>query len=429
MERFRWNVYADQPHNIASRKERLKHHLKYGGSYLSLVSSNLRRAYPVLSLYRKYRERMYKEPSRIDSPFAVSASPTEDKNEEVVKNLKEIGVNKTLVRIPSWERKRLGLYENFIELLVKSRFEVTIALLQNRDDVLSPVRWQSFMKEVFSRFRLIVSFFELGHAWNRTKWGVWDYQEYLKLATPALSLGHDQGVKLVGPAVIDFEFHLYPPVLKALPFDKVSSLLYVDRQGPPENGQFGWTTAKKVALLKAIIDVCSQKGRDCWITEVNWPLKGTGKYSPASGQPNVSEDQQADYLVRYFVICLASGLVQRIYWWQLVAPGYGLIDNRPKQWRCRPSFNALKTLIKHLEGSTFTQKIPDSSAEIYLFSKGEEDFALCWTNGPPYDYAFSRNVSRVLDREEKETPFFFDKVKITGSPKYVFFEDQLTQNR
>jgi hypothetical protein len=151
-------------------------------------------------------------------------------------------------------------------------------------------------------------------------------------------------------------------------------------------------------------------------------LKGTGKYSPASGKPNVSEDQQADYLLRYFVICLSSGLVERIYWWQLVAPGYGLIDSRPKEWRRRPSFRALKTLIKYLEGSTFTEKIGNSGLEMYLFSRGKENFVLCWTNGPPCDFAFSRNVSRVLDREGKEVPFIFDRVKITESPKYVFFE-------
>jgi hypothetical protein len=422
MEKFRWNVYADQPHNIASRKERLKHHLKHGASYLSLIASNSRWAYPVLGLYRKYRDRMYREPFRIESPFAVSVSPAGERNEEVIINLKEIGINKTLVRIPSWERKKLGRYEKFIEFLIKNEFEVTIALLQNREDVLSSIRWRSFVKEVFSQFERKSSFFEIGHAWNRTKWGVWDYKEYIKLAAPALSFARDYGVKLVGPAVIDFEFHLYPAVLKAVPFDKVSSLLYVDRQGAPENAQFGWTTAKKVALLKAIIDSCSPKGRDCWITEVNWPLKGTGRYSPASGKPNVSEDQQADYLVRYFVICLSSGLVERIYWWQLVAPGYGLIDSRPSEWRRRPSYKALKILIEYLEGSTFTEKADNSDLEMYIFSRRKENFALCWTKGPTCDFTFSRNVSRVLDREGKEVPFIFNRVKITGSPKYVFFE-------
>jgi len=421
MDEFRWNVYADQPHNVASRKERLKHHIKNKASYLSLAVLSFRWAFPVLKHYRKYWKSMYGKPLRIEDPFAVSVSPAGEKNEEVLKHLKEIGVNKSLVRIPSWEREKLALYEEFLELLLKQKIDLTVALLQEREDVLNPSRWLSFMEEVFSRFGQKCSFFEIGHAWNRAKWGVWDYKEYFKLARPALSLAQDYGVKLVGPAVIDFEFHLYPPILKVIPFDKVSSLLYVDRQGAPENSQFGWTTAKKVALLKAVVDSCSRRERGCWITEVNWPLKGTGKYSPASGRPNISEDEQADYLVRYFLICLASGFVERIYWWQLVAPGYGLIDSRQRIWRQRPSFHALKALVSHIKGSTFKGKVQESQAEIFMFSKGEESFAVCWTKGACCDYVFSEKVTRVLNREGREIPFHPRRIQIEGSPKYVFF--------
>jgi len=250
---------------------------------------------------------------------------------------------------------------------------------------------------------------------------VWDYREYLKLAQPALSLALRYGVKLVGPAVIDFEFHLYPPVLGKIPFEKVSSLLYVDRQGAPENKQFGWDTARKIVLLKAIIDCCSKNGKECWITEVNWPLQGTGKYSPASGKPNVSEEEQADYLVRYFVICLASGLVERVYWWQLAAPGYGLIDNHPKEWRRRPSFHALQTLVRHVGGSTFVEKVQDSYHKIFMFNNGEEDFAVCWINGSHGDYRFSRKIARVLNRAGEEISFSNNSVRIERSPKYIFF--------
>jgi hypothetical protein len=229
-------------------------------------------------------------------------------------------------------------------------------------------------------------------------------------------------VKLVGPAVIDFEFHLYPPTLNRIPFDKVSSLLYVDKQGAPENTQFGWSTARKIALLKAVVDKCSTKSRDCWITEFNWPLEGTGKYSPASGRPNVSEEEQANYLVRYFVICLASGLIQRIYWWQLVAPGYGLVDSRESVWRKRPSFMAFKTMVKFLEGSTFIQTLSDVEGEIYLFQSRQGRFAVCWSKEKSAEYAFPWRVSRVLDRDGEELPAHPEQVKIDGRPRYVFFD-------
>ena len=419
--KFEWNEFTDQPHNIAPRSERFKHHLKHADTYFSLITSNLRQAIPILSLYRRYWKRIFQKPAKLEGAFALSASPYPQRNGEVIECLKEAGVRKSLVRVPSWEREKLDLYQQFLELLHKQRIEPVIALLQQREDVLFPCRWQSFLEEAFSLFGRICPFFEIGHAWNRTKWGLWDYKEYLKLARPAVSLAERCGVKLVGPAVIDFEFHLYPPILQVIPFDKVSSLLYVDRLGAPENSQFGWTTARKIALLKAVVDLTSSGGRDCWITEVNWPLKETGKYSPASGRPNVSEEEQANYLVRYFIISLASGFIERIYWWQLVAPGYGLIDSRENIWRKRPSFSAFKTMVSLLEGSVFMEKGRTSQAEIFFFSKGGESFAVCWTRGRPFEYNFLRQVRRVLTRDGEEISFQPERIKIEESPKYVFF--------
>jgi hypothetical protein len=251
---------------------------------------------------------------------------------------------------------------------------------------------------------------------------VWNYKEYLQLARPAAELAYRYGVKIVGPAVIDFEFHLYPPVLKEIPFDKVSSLLYVDRVGPPENTQFGWDTAAKVALLKATVDMSAKKGKDLWITEVNWPLKDTGKYSPASGKPNVSEGQQADYLVRYHILTLASGFVERVYWWQLVAPGYGLIDSRGGTWRKRPSYFALKTMVTILEGSTFIRKIEHPDVHLFSFRKNGETCVVCWTPGPSIELSFPFRVKRIVGRDGQGEPVNDNRILIEESPKYVFCE-------
>ena len=223
--------------------------------------------------------------------------------------------------------------------------------------------------------------------------------------------------------MIDFEFHLYPPTLRVLPFDKVSSLLYVDRVGAPENAQFGWTAAKKIALFRAVADRSARKPVGAWITEFNWPLEGTGKYSPASGKPNVTEDEQADYLVRYYVLGLASGLVERMFWWQLVAPGYGLVDDREPVWRWRPGFAALKAMIEILSGSVFTGRDAAPGAEIYRFKKDGKELAVCWTNGPPLAHDFKRPVDTIVGRDGgggAAEPG--GEVKIDRTPKYVFFK-------
>ncbi|MFZ2054184.1 MAG: hypothetical protein WAU81_08295 [Candidatus Aminicenantales bacterium] len=418
---FAWNDFADQPHNVAPRKERLRYHFKHAGSYLGLAAANAALAVPVLRRYRQYRKTMHRRPVEIGSPFAVSCSPAGERDDEVVESLTAAGIRQTLVRVPSWKRGELSRYEDFIRRLRGAGFDVVCALLQRRDDVLEPSSWEGFLADVFSGLSPLCSYFEVGHAWNRTKWGVWDHKEYITLARAAVPLAARHGARLVGPAVIDFEFHLYPPTLRAVAFEKVSSLLYVDRSGAPENAPFGWTTAKKVALWKAVVDGSLDEPRECWITEMNWPLEGAGEYSPAPGKPCVSEEDQANYLVRYFIICLASGLVERIYWWQLVSPGYGLIDSRERVWRKRPGYYALSQMAGLLEGSRFEGKAPAAGAEIFLFRKGSREFAVCWTKSGAVEHEFVRAPVQIVDRDGQEQPVGPTRIWIEEKPQYVFF--------
>ena len=417
---FAWNEFADQPHNVASRRERLRHHFKHAASYLGLAAANSAVAIPVLRRCRQYIKMMHRRPVEIGLPFGVSCSPAGARNEEVAEFLKTAGIRQTLVRIPSWDRDELPRYETFFQLLRREGLDVVAALLQRRDDILEPACWTGFLDDVFSGFSALCSHFEVGHAWNRTKWGVWDHREYVALAKAAVPLAEKYGVRLVGPAVIDFEFHLYPPTLRAVAFDKVSSLLYVDRTGAPENAQFGWTTAKKVALWKAIVDTLCSEPKGCWITEMNWPLAGAGEYSPAPGKPCVSEEEQANYLVRYFVICLASGFVERIYWWQLVAPGYGLIDSRGRGWRRRPGYFALRQMVQFLEGSRFEGKAPDSAAQIFWFCKEGRRFAVCWTRQGTVDHEFAEAPRLIIGRDGEGRPAGSARVRIEERPQYVF---------
>lgn len=419
---FKWNPYADQPHNVAPKKERFRFHLKHSGSYICLILSNLSKAFPVLARYRKIRRSLYQRPVSLGDPFGIAVSLGKNDPQKIINDLEELNIEKILIRIPSWEESRLDLYKKFIKEVRDQKRKVMIALLQNREDVKDPKNWRSFLEGVFDEFRDLCEIFEIGHAWNRTKWGVWDYREYLELAYPALELAKKFGVKIAGPAVIDFEFHLYPVILKEIPFDAVSSLLYVDRVGAPENTQFGWDTAKKTALLRAVIDGSGQEGKSLWITEVNWPLEGTGKYSPASGKPNVSESLQRDYLTRYYILVLAGGLVERVYWWQLAAPGYGLIDDRNNEWRKRPAFKAMCFLISQLRNSECLGRVRNNKGEIFSFRRENKDFAVCWTNQKPIEIKFPRKIKKILSVTGEEVKVAdTDVVYIDGSPKYIYF--------
>jgi len=420
---FKWNPYADQPHNIAPKKERFRFHLKHSGSYISLLLSNISRAFPVLARYRRIRRSLYTEPVYLEDPFGIAVSPGKMDPQKIISGLEDMKIEKILIRIPSWEKDKLDLYKKFIAEVRDQKREVLIALLQNREDVKDPANWRIFLERVFDAFRDSCEVFEIGHAWNRTKWGVWDYKEYLDLAYPARELAEKFGVKTAGPAVIDFEFHLYPAVLKEITFDIISSLLYVDRVGAPENTQFGWDTANKTALLRAVIDGSGQKDKSLWITEVNWPLEGTGKYSPVSGKPNVSESLQRDYLTRYYILVLAGGLVERVYWWQLAAPGYGLIDDRDNKWRKRPAYYAMRFLVSQLRRSECLGRIQNDEAEIFSFRRNNQEFVVCWTNHKPYELKFHQEIKKVLNVTGDELKSAGDDaVYIDGSPKYVYFK-------
>jgi hypothetical protein len=428
--KFEWNEFADQPHNVAPRSERTRHHFRHWRNYLALIGSNLVWLPPAYGRYRRYRRRLYRGPLEIGSDmFGLSVSPgfgDEAGTEAVLALLRETGVRQALFRVPSWEKDRLADHEAFARLLRGNGFGLVAALLQQRRDVLETGTWAAFLEETFARLGPVCRDFEIGHAWNRTKWGVWDHSEYIGLAKTAADLRARYEVRLVGPAVIDFEFHLYPPTLRAVDFDVVSSLLYVDRVGAPENGQFGWTAAGKTALFKAVADIAGRRPRPAWITEFNWPLEGTGRWSPASGRPNVSEEAQADYLVRYYVLVLTTGLVERVYWWQLAAPGYGLVDTRESPWRRRPSFFAFRTMVDRLSGSEFLGRDRPRKggppAEVFRFRKDGRDFAMVWTTGAPHERGFDRPVKAVLGRDGKEIPRKSPAVRVDGSPKYVLFE-------
>ena len=133
----------------------------------------------------------------------------------------------------------------------------------------------------------------------------------------------------------------------------------------------------------------------CWITEVNWPLEGTGKYSPASGKPNVTEEEQADYLVRYY----------------RPRPGRrpdraGLLvaARRPRLWAHRQPRDALAAAAvasrapddgRHGPGAEFTGRPTiEDGVHIFRFRKDGRHFAVCWTIGAPVERDFERPVPR-----------------------------------
>tara|TARA_B100001123_G_C15292168_1_gene1017854 strand:+ start:1151 stop:2236 length:1086 start_codon:yes stop_codon:yes gene_type:complete len=270
--------------------------------------------------------------------------------EEIVDLVEELDVKHLLIRVPSWHIKHLDTYINFAERFPQRKLLINI--LQCRDTVENLRTWSEAVNLIVESFLPLTKEFQLGNAINRSKWGCLNLGDYLNLldSTRKIQDRFPQAT-FTGSSVIDFE-----PVatLRTLinshqyQLDACTSALYVNRRGSPYSRQFGvFDLNRKIRLIASLISLSNRCQNRFWITEINWPLLNTTPYTPNSGHPRstVDEKTQAKFLTDYYQIAHATGFVERVYWWQLINPGYGLVDHRGANIRRMPSFYAFRKLL------------------------------------------------------------------------------------
>ena len=428
-DRAVWDGLSDQPHQHAGRIERLsvrladtRHHLREMGAALGALPR-------VWHRYVELSNNLYSKPT-ILTGFGIAIRPWPDDPEGLLGALDLLGVKKVLLRLHPWQES----HEDELALaseLSRRGFELAFSLPQNRELVKDRERWRASITKISELFAGLGRHFQIGQAINRSKWGVWNVDEYLDLAADAGAvLRQTDGVELMGPAVIDYELYRTAGIVnlrrEGVVFDILSSLLYVDRRGAPENRQLGFDTVDKVLQVKAIADTARSCGGRSWITEVNWPL-WEGPHSPAGKTVSVDEETQADYLARYYLLALGTGATERVYWWQVIARGYGLMFAEADGALVRrPSFHALATLHNQLEEATFLGPIKSKEeARLYHFRSATGDpLVVAWTSdNRSATVELPAAVTRQLDRDGREhsTPDG-NRVRIDGSPRYFWLE-------
>jgi hypothetical protein len=275
-----------------------------------------------------------------------------DKGYQQLDLVDELGINHILLRLPLWDIASLNRYAAFAKEARKRDKSVLINILQDREHIEDSTLLDRSLNEVFDSLAPSSNEFQIGNAINRIKWGFYSVKEYLNFFKTAQAIRDNKfsQLQLLGPSVIDFEYFYTIRALfgsEDIMFDRISSLLYVDRAGSPYARQLGvFDTATKVRLLGAIESLSKKvKHRGMYITEVNWPLSDTAPYAPTSEKECVSIHHYCEYMRQYFQIAKDSGLVSRVYWHQLVAPGYGLIDDRSGVFKKTPGFYAFKEMV------------------------------------------------------------------------------------
>ena len=357
---FRWDGYSDQP---ATLDRAVKRRLRWRsiGSVLRNLSSVFLLPRPVLgAVVRRETPRAHANDDAIGLCVNLER-PFEDKKilsgTELAEIVGTLNISRIAVRIPLSDIDNLQDYVEFIRQF--PGYRILGVILQDRSTIEDPAKLESALERIFATLSGVVDCYQIGNAVNRLKWGFVSVDEWLEFFKVAWELRNRKfpHIRLLGGAVIDFDLLDHCRSLRnGFPFtyDGYASLLYVDRRGAPENRQMGFDLVSKIDVLRRIIESGNKvDGADArlWITEVNWPLADTGRYAPAMDHCRVGEREQLHYLVRYYLLALATGSVAACYWHQLVAPGYGLIDNRGGMVRKRPAFHGFATLCRLFNGA------------------------------------------------------------------------------
>ena len=361
---FRWDGYSDQPMTL-DKGVKWRHRLRSVGSILKKLSAMFFLIRPVLkTIFQKKILRTYLNDDGIGLCVNLER-PFEDKKIlsgfELAQIIKPLNTRRIAIRIPLCDIDSLQEYVDFIGHFPEYR--ILVVILQDRNVIEDRKELETSLECIFDALSGMVDCYQIGNAVNRLKWGFVSHDEWFEFFQVAWNLRNRKfpEIKLLGGAVIDFEMLDHCRSLRngfSVKYDGYASLLYVDRRGAPESRQMGFNLENKINLLYWIMKDSNKldpADARLWITEVNWPLNNTGRYSPTLDNCQVEEREQLFFLVRYYLLVLATGSVAACYWHQLVAPGYGLIDNRGGIVRERPAFRGFATLCRLFNGAQIEQ--------------------------------------------------------------------------
>ncbi len=347
-EPFIWDKYSDQPYVIKDKFYKKAMRKKYIFDYIKLFFVSIF-ILPLAIIIMKF----FKGKKKILNKEFYAIGVNLDKGTLQQELIEELGVENLLIRVPLWDINNIDLYVEFARsFTINSSKNILINIMQDREHIEDLTLLRNSLNTIFKKFDTLVEEYQIATTINRAKWGFFSVQEYLNVYKVAQSLRDEMfpQLKLLGPSVIDFEYYYNARAmfnLENIKYDKVSSLLYVDRRGSPYNTQYTFfDTKNKVDLLYSLVKLSPKCITDeVYITEVNWPLSNTAPYAPTSPKECVSNELYTKYMKQYHKIIKESRKINRVYWHQLIAPGYGLVDNRNGKIVKLPQFYAYKEMI------------------------------------------------------------------------------------
>ncbi len=369
-----------------------------------------------------FLQRVWKKQDIDTSKFFGMSVNLDKEPEQTLSYVRELNIKNLLIRFPMWEIHQIQSYQQWI----RQFNDHTIVLNIIQDPTLSKSEQINAFELIFKSFSEYVQYFQIGTTINRGKWGFYSVRTYLVFYQSAFKVARTSypNIKLLGPSVIDFEYHYNAQAMFnffPIHYDACSALLYTDRTVTPENKQFGFSLLGKIDFLYSLVRLSPKSDNRIFITETNWPLKDSGKFAPTSQKECVSEEAFANYMVRYYLLALGSRKVEAVYWHQLIAAGFGLIDPRD-HLRKRSAFDAFKTMLEQLQGATEIKLIQHRHYFQLNYTMAHDKRSVLWTNDTSFILALASNTA-CLSRDGKH--FKSDQLTLSGQPTYLLSNEHL----
>lgn len=346
--------------------------------------------------------------------FCLAVPINERECEHVLSLVRESGVGAVRFDFSYGQDYELGasllteLRELEVEVLLHLVQPIEAARQCLQPDALSD--WKCFLETSCERFEGLFGALEIGTTINRVRWAGYSLDGFLAMWELAYEFCKAQEIILVGPNVTDFEPQYNAGTLgilarrKMLP-DIHSNNLFAERSVEPEDADHkmlgykfrnlhSYDLVKKISLLTSITKRYGIKQN--WSTCAFWTIP---RIARLLSRP---EEQMADYLVRYYILCASHGGFERIFWGPLVSYREGLVDDGTEdrsssdhrdvvafyssypgeldQWRKRPAFRAMAGIVRQLsEFQYVAARCSEAGLEIHEFKNDEATCLVAWT--------------------------------------------------
>lgn len=340
---------------------------------------------------------------------AAAADPRVD--DWVIAQLGEAGLRH--VRLDFSYGDADGPAGRFLDALLAHSFKVMLHLVQpfaaarRMHEAAAQDEWQRFVAATLDRFGSRVELVEVCSTVNRKRWAGYTLAGFLATWTIAHREVRARGLTLAGPNVTDFEPPFNAGLLALLRRrdllpDIHTDNLFSERCTEPERFDHKILGRRLAGLIRVNLvrkaRILQRIGGAAGVPRLMspsafWTLPRIERMLPDS------EQKQADYLVRYLLLCAASGALERAWWGPLVCHREGLIDDGvvpyPElerithyagigadiaRYRVRPAFAALTTFARLIPGTRYLGRQNESrNLEVHAFQDGSRLIHAVWT--------------------------------------------------